>query len=212
MKKLTLIGDVHGRYSQYKSIIKNCENSIQLGDMGVGFRYPSGVKEGQWFQNPPYDYMVKGNHRFIRGNHDNPGVCLKHSQWIPDGHIEDNIMFIGGANSIDRAYRVENYTWWADEELSSNALYAIVDKYLSVKPEIMLTHECPNVIADQLMAENGQQKMDLPSRTRQAFESMWQMHKPKYWFFGHWHVSWQGNIMGTHFQCLNELETTELEL
>lgn len=43
---MILIGDVHGKYGQYLNIIKNHEESIQLGDFGFGlkFKFPdSGV-------------------------------------------------------------------------------------------------------------------------------------------------------------------------
>ena len=34
------IGDVHGKYNRYRDIIRDCENTIQVGDMGIGFRHP----------------------------------------------------------------------------------------------------------------------------------------------------------------------------
>jgi hypothetical protein len=52
---MRLIGDIHGKFSQYKRIIKDCQASIQVGDMGVGFRsWP----HGQPSANPPYDAMM----------------------------------------------------------------------------------------------------------------------------------------------------------
>ena len=72
------IGDVHGKFGPYKRICKEYRDTIQVGDMGVGFidRYTN-----RSYSNPPHYAMKAGNHRFIRGNHDNPGVCRKHSQW-----------------------------------------------------------------------------------------------------------------------------------
>ena len=97
---IRFFGDVHGKFGRYKNLLDSCPYpSIQVGDMGVGFlRWPHGDPS----PNPPYDRMVAGGHRFIRGNHDSPKVCAKHSQCIPDGTIEDDVMFIGGALSIDR--------------------------------------------------------------------------------------------------------------
>src|SRR5262245_14865759 len=60
--------------------------------MGVGFF----KAEPDGSIHPPYEKMVVSNARFIRGNHDNPNVCRRHTQWIPDGHLEDSMMFIGG--------------------------------------------------------------------------------------------------------------------
>lgn len=209
MKKLTLIGDVHGKYARYKALLKDHPNTIQVGDMGVGFfRWP----HAEPAPNPPHDIMVAGNHRFIRGNHDNPKACTQQSQWIPDGTVEGDIMFIGGALSIDRAYRVEGFSWWPDEELSYKALDDLIDKYIETKPRIMITHECPEEMADAVMAHYNNVKFNDPSRTRVAFQRMWSAHSPELWVFGHWHNSFDGILRGTRFACLAELELKEFEL
>lgn len=200
------IGDVHGKYRQYKKILKAGPDTIQIGDMGVGFRR----RDGSAYENPPFDKMREGNHRFIRGNHDNPAVCKNHSQWIPDGHVEGDMMFVGGAVSVDQAYRQEGYDWWPDEELNHNQLLAIVDKYIEVRPRIMVTHDCPEEIAHYLCALSGRRKLDFPSRSRQAFQSMFQLHQPEVWVFGHWHYSYEMKILGTLWICLNELEVIDI--
>lgn len=212
MPTVRFIGDVHGKFARYKAIIKNSPPSIQVGDMGVGFtRWPHGESS----ENPPYDAM-ESNHRFIRGNHDNPNVCRHHSQWIADGTIEGDMMLIGGALSIDRHLRHVGYSWWEDEELSTSHLNELVDKYREVKPRIMVTHECPDAIALRLV-----HKMQIPgaklepefaSRTRQAFESMWDLHQPQIWLFGHWHFPFDEVINGTRFICLAELAHLDLEV
>jgi hypothetical protein len=105
---IRFIGDVHGRFGQYRRMLKGSPHpTIQVGDMGVGFRrWPHGEAD----QNPPYDVMAGGGHRFIRGNHDNPGVCARDTQHVPDGTIEGNVMFVGGALSIDKEYRHEGFS------------------------------------------------------------------------------------------------------
>lgn len=209
MKVIRFLGDVHGKYGPYKTFMKGCENSIQVGDMGVGFvKYFDGY-DREYYPNPPYDNMVKGNHRFIRGNHDNPAVCKRHTQCIPDGHVEDNMMFIGGALSVDKEFRTENYNWWPDEELSYNELDGLITKYSETKPEIMVTHECPENVVPLLM---NNFKRGFPSITRQAFEAMFNIHKPKLWIFGHWHRRLNEEIEGCRFVCLNELEWRDIDV
>lgn len=207
---MTFIGDLHGKYRQYERIISTCRNSIQVGDMGVGFFYGS-LEWPRAAPNPSYDKMINGDHRFIRGNHDNPSVCRRHSQWIPDGHVEGDMMFVGGGLSIDRSQRTEGLDWWPDEELSTPELHTIVDLYIKTKPRIMVTHECPESVADIMMAISGRRKLDFPSRTRQALQSMFEIHQPDRWIYGHWHVSFDQVIEGTRFVCLNELEAREFE-
>lgn len=209
------IGDVHGKFKQYREIIRDRKNTIQVGDMGVGFRYSHGPREGELRPGPPYDAMVAGNHRFIRGNHDNPGICAKQAQYIPDGTIEGNTMFIGGAVSIDREFRIPNYSWWADEELSYEQLDKLFDAYLAAEPEIMVTHTCPQSLASAMVGLGGNgAKLDprFSSRSQDAFEQMLYHHRPKLWVYGHWHTSFDHIIDGTRFVCLAELEGRELTI
>lgn len=212
MKMTRLIGDVHGKYGPYKQILKKSPYpTIQVGDMGGGFRkWPHGEPS----TNPPYDSMEKGDHRFIRGNHDNPAWCSSHSQWIPDGNVESGVMFIGGGLSIDKVYRVEGFSWWPDEELSTEELNHLVDCYIETKPRAMITHECPEEIAAEMerLAQRGKLDPHFASRTRQAFQSMWSAHSPELWVFGHWHRSFDQILNGTRFVCLAELEYKDFEL
>lgn len=205
---MRLIGDVHGKYRQYERIIAGVPASIQVGDMGIGFRsWP----HGELSANPPYDKMVKHQARFIRGNHDNPGVCKKHSQYIPDGQVEDGVMLVGGALSIDQHLRQEGFSWWPEEELSIAELNELVDQYLRVRPRVMITHDAPREVGDQILGilqvrGMGNPYGKLESRTSQAFQSMWSAHSPELWVFGHWHLSFDHILRGTRFVCLAELE------
>lgn len=210
MTKYTFIGDVHGKFGAYSTILKNSTSpTIQVGDMGVGFFWRDQEDYLHSSGNPPYDKMVAGGHRFIRGNHDNPSVCSRHSQWIEDGHVEGDIMFVGGALSIDRGMRTLNEDYWADEELSIQRLMELTTKFVTLKPRIMVTHECPETVAKHLFRT---MKLDDPSRTRQAFDSMFEQHKPEYWIFGHWHMHRKETVLGTKFICLEELQAMELDL
>jgi len=212
---MRFIGDVHGKYRPYKRIIKGVTQSIQVGDMGVGFHkvrppFPDPFLDGVTYDtNPPHYAMTKEgeSHRFIRGNHDNPEVCKRQSQWIPDGHVEGDMMFIGGAVSVDQEFRTEGVDWWRDEELSIKELDDLITKVADIKPRVMVTHEAPEFLVDGLIIASGRgYKLDWPSRTRQAFEAMYSLHKPELWIFGHWHVSFDYMEEGCRFKCLNELE------
>jgi hypothetical protein len=206
---MRLIGDVHGKYDRYRRILADGPTgSIQVGDMGIGFRHTQGPRAGEFYTNPPHYAMLAGSHRFIRGNHDNPESCRRHSQWISDGTIENGIMFIGGALSVDRAMRVPDHTWWADEELSIKELDDLITVYLAERPRVMITHECPEEVAAELerLAHRGKLDPQYASRTRQAFQAMWSAHSPEVWVFGHWHYSFDQVLRGTRFVCLAELE------
>ncbi len=214
MKIHRFIGDVHGKYSRYKDILANSPpGTIQVGDMGVGFRHSHGPREGELRATPPHYAMVLSHARFIRGNHDNPAECKKHSQYIEDGHVEDGIMFVGGATSIDKHLRIPNYSWWEDEQLSYEEFEAITKVYEAEKPKVMVTHDCPQSLIQPLFGVHYKTELEPGgTRTRLAFERMLQLHRPKLWVFGHWHQSRDVTIEGTRFVCLEELEYKDFEI
>jgi hypothetical protein len=209
---MKFIGDVHGKYGPYKKIIKNCQHSIQVGDMGVGFKN----WHGEFRANPPYDKMVDGDHRFIRGNHDNPSVCRNHTQCIKDGtqwttDLGNKVMFIGGAWSIDHALRTNGLDWWNDEELSMMELSLLIDEYEKFKPDFMITHDAPQSVVKKIFLD-GTHKPLYHSKTGSALDAMWEIHQPKIWVAGHWHTRADQVINGCRFIFLEELGTIDLDI
>ena len=214
--KITFIGDVHGKFNQYAKLIKDKENTVQVGDMGMGF--PSvlgGHYDWSHVASPPHKKMVEGNHRFIRGNHDNPVFCKRHSQWIPDGTKETidgvKIMYVGGAWSIDWAYRQEGISAWKDEELSMAEFDKIIGDYDEFRPDIMVTHDFPLSVMHKTFLE-GTHKPVFTTRTGQALDGMFSIHKPKLWVGGHWHTRAIKEIDGTTFIVLEELGMLEMTI
>jgi len=204
------IGDVHGNFEQYKNLIESVGESIQVGDMGFGFSVAAsdGIST---FPEPPFDLMRRaGNHRFIRGNQDDPAACKNQPLCITDGHSEDDMFFCGGALSVNLKGRTKGLNWWPEEELSDSELANIAQKYLDEKPPLMVTHDCPHEIAQAILSHHDIDKAVAISRTRQAFQGMWERHKPNTWIFGHWHMSLDKLISGTRFICLSELETIDI--
>jgi len=214
--KYRFIGDVHGKFDRYEKILKDSPYpTIQVGDLGVGFIRDN----GSFHRNPSYDIMMSGNHRAIRGNHDNPGVFESQKYAIPDGSIEYldrnkevNMMFCGGGLSIDRKYRTPGYDYWYDEELSAEQFFDVVASYVKHKPNVMITHECPDIAASEVMKAFNKTKLDDYSITRQAFGVMFSHHQPDLWIFGHWHHDLEFKIGNTNFICLNELSYKDIDI
>lgn len=189
---IRIIGDCHGHIDSYLKVIKDAPFSIQLGDMGIGF----------YDVNLPTEQSE--NHKFIRGNHDNPDECRKHPAYLGEfGAFEKEgvkYFFVSGAWSIDYAHRVPGISWWAEEELSHDQLEEATKLYEKTKPDVVLTHDAP-ISAAKLVVErfspfyiigvDGKHKGDyLPQRTNEALEVMWRLHQPKLWIFGHHHNNW----------------------
>ncbi len=196
MRWIRFIGDIHADFETYKKLLWDYE-TIQVGDYGIGFGTPP---EGN-----PIDPQKD---QFIRGNHDDPLKCTLQKNWIADGTFDGQIFFIGGAESIDRAYRIEGKSWWPEEELSHSDFYKIADSYSRIKPDIVVTHDAPDPICHYVL---GRQIWDL-SRTQQALGALWAIHKPKLWIFGHYHKDFDGNYDGTRFVCLNINETMDIDV
>lgn len=210
--EIRFIGDVHGKWDKYKKLIGGCKRSLQVGDFGVGFINPYDEKP---YSNPPYDHMAKGDHFFIRGNHDNPGACARHPFWVKDGGSvfgRDDIFCVGGAVSIDKHRRTERYDWWPDEELSYAELCKVVDIYELVKPKIVVSHECPDSVISRVVHEKGIPKFDIPCTTRKCFDNMLEIHKPDVWIHGHWHFGHHTIHKGVEFIGLGELCYEDLDV
>jgi predicted phosphohydrolase len=187
------IGDVHGKMDQYVKLTQDCDASVQVGDFGAGF-----VDLPQ----------LSGTHRFIRGNHDDPAKCAAHVNWIPDGTHEHDTFYVGGAWSIDQSLRTIGVDWWADEQLTYEVMSDIICEYERVKPDIMITHDCPHELGNFIFGRNSPKSGR--NVTNMGLQTMWDIHRPKLWLFGHWHQSVRKTMLGCEFICLAELDHVDI--
>ena len=212
MAKTRYIGDVHGLKYELDILLSNIPEDVnsvvQVGDMGVGFG------KGDYWHESLNDSLSAVKARFIRGNHDDPGTCRKMSAWIPDGLVENDTMFVGGAWSIDHKWRTIGFDMWEDEELSPEEFNQIISVYNLVRPSVMITHDCPLSVSKELFIDNGKSfsKQQYRTRTGQALEAMFKIHQPKLWIFGHWHSDADKVINGTRFICLDELSYCDVDM
>lgn len=192
---MVFIGDVHAKFSRYLSLVEQHEETFQVGDFGVGF----GI-------DPP---TVSLAHKFIRGNHDCREDCYQQMSYLGDyGFWKQDVFFVGGGFSIDRAHRTEGVNWWPNEELSESQMRVAENIYAAEKPNIVVSHCCPKII--QCLLFNFPRVYD--NRTIQLFDRLWMIHKPKLWVFGHYHRSRDQVVDGCRFVCLDELEAKEINL
>lgn len=212
MTKTRFIGDVHGYKNELALVLNNIPDNVtsvvQVGDMGVG------MGQSDYWHESLEDMLQAVNGRFIRGNHDSPSQCKEMHTWINDGRIENDVMFIGGAWSIDYQWRTEGLDWWRDEELSTEQFYGLISVYDYVRPRVMVTHDCPLSVSNKLFIERGKSfsGAQYKTRTGSALEEMFTIHKPALWIFGHWHCNTDEVIDGTRFICLNELSYADINL
>ena len=198
---ITIIGDVHGKYKRYHEIIRESDYvpySVQVGDFGFDYGTLKNV-------DPKH-------HVFIGGNHDNYNKVNEIPNYLGDyGYVNNfndiDFFFYRGAYSIDRIYRTIGIDWWEEEQLNIESFMKARELYRDIKPDIVLTHDCPEQIA-QLMLHPHQRLYQ--NITGWALGELLNIHEPKLWIFGHWHQSRTIQYGNTKFICLDELETYNL--
>lgn len=197
---ITIIGDVHGKYDRYHKIIRQEDYfpyTMQLGDFG--FRYDT-------LKN-----VDSTRHLIMPGNHDNYSICYNYSHFLGDyGYTSLNTIpffYYRGAYSIDRHYRTIGIDWWEEEQVTIDQFMKARELYRQTKPDIVITHDCPEQIAMLMLEPNQKIYQNI---TGWALGELLNIHQPKLWIFGHWHRSLEIQYGQTKFICLNELETYDL--
>lgn len=206
--KIRFIGDIHGKLDEYEMLL-DADETVQVGDFGYGWFNDYRLnKIAGWHSN-----KLLGDHKFIRGNHDDPAQCKAAPGWIKDGKFdaERGIMYVGGAWSIDWVHRTPGVSWWPDEQLSDRELMDIHNQYVKNKPRIMITHDCPDDAALAMFAFPNYFGDFKTTRTGSAFRDMFHVHQPDLWCFGHWHTPRDVTLDGTRFICLAELEAIDVD-
>lgn len=197
MIRTTILSDIHGMQGVHKNVMQWNDYTLQLGDCGFDYTYMF-----QW--DPLF-------HKILGGNHDNYPLLKQMPHDLGNFGMWRGIFVIRGAFSIDKDHRTEGMDWWQEEELSMIEANDAIEAYAAAKPDYVVTHDCPEQ-ASCKMRRAGQRQ--ITSRTGQLLGRMFEIHEPKVWVFGHWHVSKKFFVEGhrTDFVALHECETYKLEV
>ncbi len=200
---MRIIGDSHCKITKYIPIIRTCKESIQVGDFGF-------QKEWDWLSS--VSNILTLNHKINMGNHDFIPYVNTHPHSLGNWSYERGIFTVRGAQSIDIHKRIEGLDWFSNEELTYSEINEVFDNWERVKPEIVVTHDCPAKVADTLfgMPTTGINKEIFKSSTREMLQALLEIHQPEMWIFGHHHQSKDQIIENTRFICLGELEYFDL--
>lgn len=202
-----MIGDVHGELKEYVRLASEAQYTVQVGDLGFKCL---GLEE----------YLDPTRHRVVGGNHDNYATDdngLTFPQQPPHylgdyGVLEfpgvPKIFYMRGGRSVDRERRHEGQDWFPLEELTYRQHNDAIRAYVEAKPEIVITHECPAFMVNDVT----RWKVPLrPSNTAQACQAMFENYEPPVWIFGHFHHDWALNFRSTYFRCLDIRTTYDME-
>jgi Icc-related predicted phosphoesterase len=202
--KITFIGDTHKKFYHIKEVLDmNNDLIISTGDFGY---WPGDINI-----NHALYFMTKQEKKlyFCDGNHENHWaineLCsndiVKNVIYMKRGKVltinDSNILFMGGASSIDRKVRTVGLDWFPEEVISQKDMYNLPNE----KIDIVVSHTCPNEFFLNLHIKYHYADND-PSR--KALSYVLDRYRPKLWIFGHFHVYQEGNFNSTKWICLNK--------
>jgi predicted phosphodiesterase len=201
--RIIITGDIHNNFSKLNQLIsiKRPELVICCGDFGY---WPDTHWAAPLSNIKPQGAKIL----WCDGNHENHWE-LKNRQtdelepdvvYMPRGStytLEDGrvIMFMGGADSIDKDQRRIGETWFPDEVITQKDLYDLPE----IKVHIFITHTCPMELVIEML-QYDRYKYEDPSP--KALSELWKMYRPDLWFYGHWHVYKELDMFGTKCYAL----------
>lgn len=254
VKTIIVSGDIHVDFNQL--VFKLCIRYqltdtllIVAGDCGFGFE-----------KKEYYEQMVRRNAKriqqannwivFVRGNHDNPAYFdgamfnFKHFIAVPDYSIlqvcNHAILCVGGAISIDRIYRINEWNKRKyrvhsnepQENCFSRNLYwqnevpvYDPDKMNAIRTSLLIdtvvTHTAPSYCkllskSDlNQWAENDPLLLDDMQSERETMDTLLDRlktdnHPISHWYYGHFHQSWHSCIDGILYQMLDIMEFSQI--
>jgi hypothetical protein len=127
---------------------------VHLGDFGIwpglsGQEYLAGVEAALAAAGAEL-WFVDGNHEDfsqlarLRPDPDGRERVTERIWHLPRGHRwrwgERDWLALGGAVSLDRAYRTPSIGWWPEEEITRAQAAAVIE---AGPADVMITHDCP---------------------------------------------------------------------
>lgn len=194
---MRIIGDVHGKHTEYLKVIRDVQYSVQVGDFGFNYNCLHSVDSNC--------------HKIIGGNHDNYdviGSCPNNLGDFGETTLDNiNFFFVRGELSVDKQWRTEGVSWWRAEELTQDQMNAATKVYQDSKPSLMITHGCPEEALPFFLTNPSKAK---PSNTTRFLQVLFEIHRPDMWIFGHHHKNETLQVGNCKFICLNELNFLDI--
>ena len=215
-----LKGDIHGNLFEIIDFInrfnlgKN-DNIIILGDCGIAWRkdkkdLAQNIKLWNECGNEVKLYFIDGNHENFNilnslPIENNMGKIADNIYHLRRGQVYEfenkKILVCGGADSIDKYRRIENFTWWKEEAISQET----IDDIPAGHYDYVLTHCCPRSIFEKNRIYLSTLQFLDENKINHSSEDMLEQLKNKitfdHWFFGHYHIN---RNLDEKFTCLFE--------
>lgn len=212
---VVVMGDSHGQWNVLNRFMRDNKSSVifQCGDFGYWPNYwDLSLKK---IKNKYHDctiYFCDGNHedhwalrgKWAKNNYKLEPIELKKNIfWMPRGstlELEDGrvVMFMGGADSVDKHTRTPGVDWFPDELISQRDLELALGN--SSKADVIISHTNPKEFIFDIDNIYGR-KHDDPSQ--EALSVLLEQYKPDLWFFGHYHQYTEGQYKNTKWYTLD---------
>ena len=112
---------------------------------------------------------------------------------LPDERV---VLFMGGADSIDKKWRIQGHDWFPQELIS----YRDMDNLPECKIDIVISHTCPE---ECMYFMKDHIKNDYKDPSRSALSYVLEKYKPSLWYFGHFHFEKKFQYKDTVFHMLD---------
>ena len=206
--KILILGDAHGYWMSLNQIVKAMRPDLvlQCGDFGYFPKFKLYCPENRLANRAPIHWCD--------GNHEDHESLAKFRSDPPAGHeVATNVfyqergstltlpdgrtvLFMGGADSIDKKERTSGRDWFPEELITEADLARLPD----CRVDIVISHTCPTRFD---ISEHFPEKEADPSR--KFLDVVLDRYKPARWYFGHWHKFLEGKHKNCRWKGLNSL-------
>lgn len=219
---IIFIGDIHGEWGHFNSFINEMYSKhkepitfIICGDVAYFWLNDPEPK----IKRPPYCKII-----WIPGNHENWDIIDKYSlgtlHELQDGvflatfgaieTIEGhNIMFCGGADSVDKNLRMPLVDWFPQEIITNKDMNFVLDNVEQQKIDILVSHTCPAMFFSQLSKKIDWLEEKSVDPSTYALDIIVDRFRPDLCIFGHFHRYMEGNIKDMRWKCLSYLNSNK---
>lgn len=207
MKKILVLGDIHGDFDRLNTLIAQEKPDIilQCGDLGFWPKLDD-YKLSQINTQNTRIYFCDGNNDDLGelfSSCSNKKEAIEVSPgifYMPRGSILEiddkfRVLFLGGANSIDKHRRFEGWDWFPQEALSPTDLRDLPN----LPVDIVISHTCPN----EFEIEKCKRQYIDNDPSRSLLSEILHKYQPAFWYFGHWHISTHGVFANTKWFSLS---------
>jgi Icc-related predicted phosphoesterase len=192
--KILIVGDIHGKWNDFNNLIEELTPDVilQVGDFGAwkDILVDKSIKNGS-----TRIYFCDGNHEdhiFLKNSKQEilPNIFYMKRGSVLTLSNNFNILFFGGAESIDKNLRTPGYDWFPEESITQKDLDNLPDNHI----DMIISHTCPIEF---------RVKDVIHESSRHALSIVLKRYKPDLWVFGHWHTFIQGQHKNCRWTSLN---------